>query len=173
MWTSKGCILTTKDFTILEVLQERGTGLSEPLAALLRHKLDCATVVFRADVPANVATLNSRIRYRAGAGEPETRIIAHDEIAGIAGLTLPLTTLRGLALLGLAEGESIVLPRDGGSAPQRIVLEEVLYQPEAERHRSAQPARPRPPLRLVHDAGPLPVSVHPDGGDDDPGPSAA
>ncbi|EKF17431.1 nucleoside-diphosphate kinase [Nitratireductor pacificus] len=173
MWTNQGCILTTKDFTILEILQERRGGLGEPMMALLRHKLDSATVVFRDDVPADVATLNSRVRFRIGETAPETRIISHDQMQGMVGLTLPLTTLRGLALLGLAGGESIVLPRDGENAPHRIILETVLYQPEAARQRNAEHARRRPPLRLVHDAGALVTTIGAETGDDDPGPSAA
>ena len=173
MWTNQGCILTTKDFTILEILQERRTGLSEPLAALLRHKLDSATVMFRDDVPAHVATLNSRVRFRIGEAAPETRIISHDQMQGMVGLTLPLTTLRGLALLGLSDGGSLVLPGDGADAPHRIALEAVLYQPEAARQKTVARARARPPLRLVHDAGALTMSVTRNAGDDDPSPSAA
>ncbi|WP_048648409.1 nucleoside-diphosphate kinase [Nitratireductor soli] len=173
MWTNQGCILTTKDFTILEILQERRTGLSEPLTALLRHKLDSATVVFRDDVPPHVATLNSRVRFRIGGAMPETRIISHDQMQGMVGLTLPLTTLRGLALLGLSDGESLALPRDGADAPHRVLLEAVLYQPEAARQKAGARTRARPPLRLVHDAGALALSMPHDAGDDDPGPSAA
>ena len=174
VWTGQGCILTTKDFTILEFLQERRHRFGETYAALLRAKLDAATVIFREDMPAHVTTLNSRVRFRIGDEPPQTRIISHDELQGFVGLTLPLTTLRGLALLGLAAGESIVLPRDGTAAPERVVLEAVLYQPEAARRKMR--ATKRPALRLVHsaDTGTVPHRAAViSGGDDDPGPSAA
>ena len=54
------CILTTKDFTILEVMLDRCLGRDDPLVPILRRKLDAATVVMRDDVPASVATLSSR-----------------------------------------------------------------------------------------------------------------
>lgn len=174
VWTGQGCILTTKDFTILEFLQERRHHFSEAYAALLRAKLDGARVVLREDAPAHVATLNSRVRFRTGDEHPQTRIISHDELQGFVGLTLPLTTLRGLALLGLSAGETIVLPKNAASEPERLVLEAVLYQPEAARRKNR--SMKRPALRLVHssDAGTIPQrAAFTSGGDDDPGPSAA
>ncbi|WP_367718347.1 nucleoside-diphosphate kinase [Nitratireductor sp. GISD-1A_MAKvit] len=174
MWTGQGCILTTKDFTILEFLQERRHRFSDAYAALLRAKIDGAVVIFREDVPAHVTTLNSRVRFRIGDEEPQTRIVSHDELHGFVGLTLPVTTLRGLALLGLSAGEAIALPSNDEAAPERIILEDVLYQPEAAR-RKGQSAK-RPALRLVHDAdhsARSPTAGHMPGGDDDPGPSAA
>ncbi|WP_295814955.1 nucleoside-diphosphate kinase [uncultured Nitratireductor sp.] len=174
MWTGQGCILTTKDFTILEFLQERRHRLSDAYAALLRAKLNDATVIFRDDVPANVVTLNSRVQFRIGDEPPQTRIISHDALQGFVGLTLPITTLRGLALLGRAAGETLLLPRDGVAPPERLLLEEVLYQPEAERGKMY--ATKRPALRLVHNTD-MSAASQPDalsfGEDDDPGPSAA
>ncbi|WP_229448638.1 nucleoside-diphosphate kinase [Nitratireductor sp. B36] len=171
VWTGQGCILTTKDFTILEFLQERRHHFSEAYAALLRAKLDGARVVLREDAPAHVATLNSRVRFRTGDEHPQTRIISHDELQGFVGLTLPLTTLRGLALIGLAAGESIVLPRHGNSHPEHLMLEDVLYQPEAARRKMRAVARPA--LRLVHNADAI-ARHSPEYSDgDDPGPSAA
>ncbi|WP_292896884.1 nucleoside-diphosphate kinase [Nitratireductor sp.] len=171
VWTGQGCILTTKDFTILEFLQERRHRFSEPYAALLRAKLDGARVVLREDAPAHVATLNSRVRFRTGDEQPQTRIISHDELQGFVGLTLPLTTLRGLALLGLSAGETIALPKNAASEPERLVLEAVLYQPEAARRKIRN--MPRPSLRLVHDADAAKLQTPEYSGDDDPGPSAA
>lgn len=60
--SAESCILTTKDFTILEVMRDRCLGREDPLALLLKRKLDSALVVFRDDVPANVATLSSQDR---------------------------------------------------------------------------------------------------------------
>ncbi|MDJ1462398.1 nucleoside-diphosphate kinase [Nitratireductor sp. GZWM139] len=176
MWTRQGCILTTKDFTILEFLQERRHRFSEAYATLLRAKLDGATVIFREDVPANVTTLNSRVRYRINDEAPQSRIISHEELQGFVGLTLPLTTLRGLALLGLSAGDRLVLPHEGTDTPDRITLEEVVYQPESARRKMGASSQPRPALRLVHSAE-APAMAQPTfiapGGDDDPGPSAA
>jgi regulator of nucleoside diphosphate kinase len=96
------CILTTKDFTILEVMRERCLGRDDPLAPILKRKIESALVVFRDDVRVNVATLSSRVAFRVDGREPDTRILSHDRMNGSAGLFLPITTPRGLALLGLA-----------------------------------------------------------------------
>ena len=44
------CILTTKDYTILEVLLDRHRDGDLPMRRLLRRKIDTAIVVFRDDV---------------------------------------------------------------------------------------------------------------------------
>ncbi len=60
------CILTTKDFTILEAMRDRYLGWGDPLAPILNRKIESAVVTFRDDVPENVATLSlSRISSEA------------------------------------------------------------------------------------------------------------
>ncbi|MDQ6438032.1 nucleoside-diphosphate kinase [Mesorhizobium sp. LHD-90] len=173
------CILTTKDFTILEIMRDRSLGSDDPLAPILKTKLETATVVFRDDVPVNVATLSSRVTFSLDGRDPDTRILSHDRVNS-PGLFLPITTSRGLALLGLAEGEDMAFTSHEGRQ-ERIVLEKVQYQPEAaRRERQAiagltAPARREPMLRLirgaVHDRPRL-APADPNGFDD-PGPSAA
>ncbi len=150
------CILTTKDFTILEVMFDRCTDRSSPVAALLKRKLDAAAVVFRDDVPPTAATLSSRVVYRCGDRESDTRILCHDRMSS-PGLFLPITTPLGLALLGLTEGQQIVF--DASEGPRSVLLKAVAYQPEAARReresiaRLATPAMRRKAFRVV--SGPL------------------
>jgi regulator of nucleoside diphosphate kinase len=175
------CILTTKDFTIVEVMRDRCLGHDDALEPILKRKIESAIVMFRDDVPDDVATMSSRVTFSVNGRDPDTRIISPDKMTSMVGMFLPVTTLRGLALLGLAEGERFVFTnRDG--VEERILLEKVDYQPEAarrekealERH-SLERAPGKPSLRLVRGAfderAPL-VPVSPDGFDD-PGPSAA
>lgn len=146
----EACILTTKDFTIIEVMLERCLEPDNPMAWLLRRKIAAATIMFHDDVPAGVATLSSRVTYRVNGREPDSRILSHDRMNSPTGLFLPITTPVGLALLGLTEGQSITL--DG---ERRIQLEAVLYQPEQARRerellaRAATPAMRRAALRIV------------------------
>jgi regulator of nucleoside diphosphate kinase len=175
------CILTTKDFTIIEVMRDRCLGKDDPLAPILKRKLESAIVMFRDDVPDDVATMSSRVTFSVNGRDPDTRIISHDRMTSPVGMFLPVTTLRGLALLGLAEGEHFIFTNSDGTE-ERILLEKVHYQPEAarrgrealERHSIGQ-AHGKPSLRLIrgafYDRAPL-VPVSPDGFDD-PGPSAA
>jgi regulator of nucleoside diphosphate kinase len=79
----------------------------------------------------------------------------------------------------MSEGQAARLTRRDGTE-ETIVLEKVLYQPEAARRGKderdqAQAAR-RPALRLIRGAyydEPRPVPAGRGGGCDDPGPSAA
>lgn len=114
--------------------------------------------MFREDIPANVVTLSSRVAYRVNDGTAETRIVAHDHMRGLVGMLLPITNPRGLALLGLAEGQSISIPTSDGRL-ETLTVHEVVYQPEAarrERLKLAGVAEPWPlrsagrGLRVVH-----------------------
>lgn len=174
------CILTTKDFTILEVMRDRIPGLDDPLAPILKRKIESALVVFREDVPVNVATLSSRVTFSVDGRDADTRILSHEDMSAPTGMFLPISTPRGLALLGLAEGQEFAFTgRDG--QPERIVLEKVEYQPEAARREkdalAGQPAtaRRKPALRLITGAygGQARLVAAGAEGFDDPGPSAA
>jgi regulator of nucleoside diphosphate kinase len=185
MSNTDDCQLTTKDYTILEVMLERNLGGDDNMRELLRRKIDGATVVFRDDIPPTVVTLSSRVTYTVDDGPAETRIIAHDQMRGMVGAVLSITTPRGLALLGLAEGQSIAIGRaDGGE--ERLTVQKVVYQPETARRAAAgrqegagQPRSRGPILRLVHSADEAPaqparrVPARYDDGPDDPGPTAA
>jgi regulator of nucleoside diphosphate kinase len=174
------CILTTKDFTILEVMFDRCLGTGDPMRALIGRKIDSATVVFRDDIPPDVATLSSRVTFTVDGREADTRVISHDRMTSPLGLFLPITTPRGLALLGLSAGQTFRLPRPEGGE-ERVLLEAVLYQPEAAKRdkdamaRLATPAARRSALRVIPGTfagGPVSErAISPS--DDDPGPSAA
>ncbi|MBZ9898397.1 nucleoside-diphosphate kinase [Mesorhizobium sp. BR1-1-6] len=131
MPTIDSCQLTTKDFTILEVMQERHPR-GDALSVVLQRKISSAIVMFREDIPPTVVTLSTRVTYRVNDGPAETRIVAHDEMRGLVGMLLPITNPRGLALLGLAEGQSMSIPTAQGGH-ETLTVHEVVYQPEAAR----------------------------------------
>ena len=176
--STDACILTTKDFTILEVMRDRCLGKDDPLAPILRRKIETATVMFREDIPADVATLSSRITFSVDGRDPDTRVLSHDRMTSPVGMFLPITIPRGLALLGLAEGQEFVLA-DGEDDELRVLLQAVHYQPEAARREkealapTSAPAPRRPALRLIRGAHYDRPRFAPLGGSDDPGPSAA
>jgi regulator of nucleoside diphosphate kinase len=180
--TSAVC-LTEKDVAILEAMLVRRQALGDPLAPLIEHKLSEATVVEPGAIGPGVATLNSRVAFRVGSLEPDERTLVRHEGRGAVGRGLPIDTRRGLALLGMTQGQAALVPRRGGGH-ETIVLEKILYQPEAARRvendESIAPRPSRPALVLVHDAGsdwqPLgwPEKIRQEWtGDDDPGPTAA
>ncbi len=127
-------ILTTKDFTILEAMCDNPLARRDLLVPQIRRKLDAAIVVFRQDLPEGVASINSRVTFRVESSLREgvardTRILSTGQVEGPVGMFLPVTTPRGLALLGLGEGQQAVLENAGGGE-ERLVLEKVEYQPE-------------------------------------------
>jgi regulator of nucleoside diphosphate kinase len=145
--------LTTGDFMILEVMQKHCIGCSDTFSLILKQKIDSAIVVFRDDLPDDVASLNSRIAFSVNGKNNGTRVIAHDHVDYPVGISLPITTVSGLALLGLAEGQAFVVPNADGTK-DRIVLDKVFFQPQAERrgreamNRTKTPAERRADLKI-------------------------
>ncbi|MCZ4290228.1 nucleoside-diphosphate kinase [Hoeflea alexandrii] len=152
MWKKQKCTLTSKDITILQTMYDRRHSLADSVHELLKHKLDNAIVVFSEDIDAKTVTLNTRVRYRIGDGQPQTAIITQGRMDGMVGQCLSLGTVRGLALLGLTETDELSLPRQGNTAPDRLVVEAVLFQPEAARRERLKQELTARTLRLVHDA---------------------
>jgi len=173
-------ILTTKDFTILEAMADNWQGRDDRLVGLFRHKIQKAIVVFRDDLPGDVASINSRVRFRVRGGESDIRVISTGKATGPVGLFLPITTLRGLALLGLRQGQEIEFENTNG-VPETMLLEAVEYQPEASRRErqmfGQEPVTSLqgPHLRLVSGGmdGLHGELIGASDGFDDPGPSAA
>lgn len=131
MFKSDVCQLTTRDFTLLEIMQDRWPSNDELMRAILQHKLTKAIVMFRRDIPSTVVTLDSHVSHRIDGGPAETRVVADDAMRGLVGLTvMSITNPRGLAMLGLAEGQSVTLQRPREAA-ETITVEKVVYQPEA------------------------------------------
>ena len=153
MWKNLPSILTNKDFTILETMHDRRHVLTDSVRQLLRHKLDNSTVVFSEDIDDDLVTLNSRVRYRVSGMQPQMAIVTQSRMDAMVGQSLALDTVRGLALLGLRETEEMTLPVQDSCTPQRLVVESVLFQPEAARRQRLNEELARPALRLVHDAG--------------------
>lgn len=175
------CQLTTKDFSILESLLERDAHHDEAFIRLLRQKLATATIVFQDDIRPDVATINSRVEFTVDGNLIDNRILAYGGDGAFPGPTLPITTIRGLALLGLSAGEAIEVERLDGEI-EEVRLGKVSHQPEANRKdRLNQPApakaTPEQQSSVVAFAArrkPIPSERPPiDPDDDDPGPRAA
>jgi regulator of nucleoside diphosphate kinase len=98
--------------------------------APLRHELERAFVVSSALVPADVATMNSRVRYRDEKdGATRTVSLVYPAEADVAKGKVSVLAPVGTALLGLSEGQSIEWDFPDGSR-RRLKLEKVLFQPQ-------------------------------------------
>jgi regulator of nucleoside diphosphate kinase len=114
----KRAILTKEDYTLLGLLPDHRP---------LERKLARASVLPADRVPADVVTMNSRVRFRDGEAERHAKLVYPGEADG-RGRVSVLSPL-GAALLGLSAGQQ-VQARFPGSAPRRIRVEAVLSQPE-------------------------------------------
>lgn len=168
-------VLTAKDFTLLENLVHNWGEPFPGADGYIRRKLASATVVFPNDVPTNVVTLNSRVRFRVGDALPEERTIVGGPSEAAYGMTLPLASPRGVALIGAAVGQTVQALRPDGSI-ETLLIQAVPYQPG-----QTQPVRglkvvsrqELPDARSVFPSPGSRFSASRMGNDDDPGPSAA
>ena len=95
----------------------------------LKRELERAIVVSSAAMPPDVATLDSRVRYRDETdGVTRTVSLVYPSQADAAKGKVSVLAPVGTALLGLSEGQSIEWDFPDGS--RRLTLEKVLHQPE-------------------------------------------
>ncbi|MXO64919.1 nucleoside-diphosphate kinase [Altericroceibacterium endophyticum] len=128
-------VLTHKDAQIIgRTAHDRLT--PPPSKDILSNKVASADVVSQDSVPDNVATLGSRVLYRINDGALEEGRLSLCKREGVQGTMLPLNSLRGAMLIGMAEGQRAEF-RDYQGADHVIVLESVCFQPE---HRLARAA---------------------------------
>jgi len=161
--------LTAKDHLYLESLLHAGNQ-DEAFLQLLRRKLETADVVLPEKLDPRTATIDSRIEFSIGGGGPEQRVLTRHDKPAAEGLPLFVTTLHGLALLGLRAGDVFALRTPAG-AIEPLRLEKVSHPAHWVAHRKSRDrnvvAFPSLPAAARY-GGPSPS---PD--DDDPGPRAA
>jgi regulator of nucleoside diphosphate kinase len=168
--THQQIILTTTNLWLIESLLESDE-IDATVAATLREKAATAVVVMPQDVPADVVTLDSRVRFVLDGRTDERRLIASDA-REVRGQTLVVSTPLGATLIGMREGATgSTLCWDGSHA--EVSVRSVAYQPEATR----RGPRMRPRLWAVaandDSARARPPQFRWAAPDDDPGPPPA
>lgn len=162
--------LTAKDHAFLEHLLHAAKD-DALYHQLLERKLEMAIVVPTESLDPNTATIGSTIVFKVGGGSSEERVLTrHEHMAAItAAVPLPVTTARGLALLGLRAGDLFALrTRSGVIEPLHL---ESVRLPNTETLRRARSEAslisfPSPAERIRRGSWPTDE-------DDDPGPRAA
>ena len=123
----RSIVVTNRDLALLRLLRDR---------AHLESELERADIVDAREVPPDVVTMNSRVVFEdttTGARSEITIVFPQD--ANLERGRISVLAPVGTALLGLAEGDSIVWPfPDGSSRCLRVV--QVTFQPEADATRS-------------------------------------
>lgn len=119
------------DLERLEDLLERPEYRSLATAKALASELERATLVAPKDMPADVVTMNSQIRFRdLNDDSVHVRTLVYPQRADSAADTLSVLAPLGAALLGLSVGQQINWQLPGGGSTN-LEVEAVLYQPEA------------------------------------------
>ena len=131
------------------LLAAAGDELSWRASAQLARKLRQSIVMDDDQIPFNVATMRSRVEFRAeGTGLSQIATLVYPGERHLHDDAISVLTPVGAAILGLSEGQSICTARPDGQARTFTMLR-VLYQPEADRRRRAARAdKPFQPLQL-------------------------
>lgn len=96
----------------------------------LQEELERADVVEPADMPADVVTMQSRVRVRdLGSGQETVYTLVFPREADVNAGRLSVLAPIGTALLGYRQGDEIEWPVPGGL--RRLKVLKVLFQPEA------------------------------------------
>jgi regulator of nucleoside diphosphate kinase len=124
-----GIILTSLDFDRLEAILDALPAETFPGKSELRGELDRAEIVEPEDVPPDVVTMNSKVRFVLESGEEFCLTLVYPQ--DVDGSTERISILApvGSALLGLSAGAQIEWPKPGGGV-MKVRLVEVVYQPE-------------------------------------------
>jgi regulator of nucleoside diphosphate kinase len=128
--TAPKIILSSLDAERLEALLESLPDNAFPAKAALEEELARAEVVPPEQVPPNVVTMNSTVRFRVeSSGEEFSLTLVYPKDVDSSGGTISVLAPVGSALLGLSQGDEIEWPKPGGGM-MRVRVEEVIYQPE-------------------------------------------
>lgn len=130
---SRMIYITENDYQRLEEYidgaKRSGRHRRDNLVALEEELEDCRIVSPR-DVPANVVTLNSRVRFRdLDSGQEIIATLVFPSSADLSEGRISVTSPIGTAILGYGVGDVIEWKVVAGTKTIRI--EEVIYQPEA------------------------------------------
>ncbi|PLW69602.1 nucleoside diphosphate kinase regulator [Pseudohalioglobus lutimaris] len=122
-------VLTSQDLDRLEALLDTLPTTTFPGKNELRMELDRAEVVESREIPPDVVTMNSKVRFALESGEEFCLTLVYPKDIDGSPERISILAPVGSALLGLSAGEHIEWPKPGGGTIN-VRLEEVIYQPE-------------------------------------------
>lgn len=124
-------IINELDAERLDKLLEQPAYADSAIAAALNDELDRADILPPEEIPANVVTMNSRIRFIDLTSEKESiRTLVYPASLKDSAEQLSVMAPMGAALLGLSVGTEISWEMPNGDSA-RIKVLEIIYQPEA------------------------------------------
>ncbi|MGE5086375.1 MAG: nucleoside diphosphate kinase regulator [Bacillota bacterium] len=129
MNTQPRIFVTDQDFHRLSALVSQ---YDTDAAVQLEEELGRAHIVPQKEIPANVVTMNSRLRYREeSTGTVRETSLVYPQDANLDKGAISVLAPVGAALLGLSVGASIdwIMPN---GVTKKITVTDVVFQPEAE-----------------------------------------
>ncbi|MDC9580409.1 nucleoside diphosphate kinase regulator [Xenorhabdus sp. PR6a] len=129
--TKPKIIINELDAERLDSLLEQSAFANTRIADALNEELDRAEIVAPANIPADVVTMNSEIRFiDLGSHEERVRTLVYPAALQDSTQHLSVMAPLGAALLGLRVNDEITWQLPNGETTRLKVLE-ILYQPEA------------------------------------------
>ena len=129
--TRPAIIINEFDAERIDRLLEQPAYANSPVANALNDELDRAQMCAPEDMPHDVVTMNSQVRFRdLTTGEERVRTLVFPAQMTDSSSQLSVMAPVGAALLGLRAGSAIHWELPGGTSTHLEVLE-LLYQPEA------------------------------------------
>ncbi len=126
--------ITQTDFARLQDLLEGGNAVHDrdrKDLSVLAQELKQATIVAPDSIPAKVVTMNTRLRLLdLDTRKPFEMTVVFPQDAHLDTGKVSVISPVGTAVLGYAEGDTIEWSVPVGT--RRLLIEEILYQPEAE-----------------------------------------
>lgn len=122
--------LTARSASVLTAMLDHAAAAQPAFTALLRRKLGRSSICFGSDIPQDVVTLNSHVLYTVDGELAGPHLIVSSEGDDFPDYALSIHEIRGLALLGLREGQSITVEEDD-DAPTMLSVVKVGFQSES------------------------------------------
>ena len=122
--------ISSRDAERLEALLASSPNRAFPGRDDLEAELARADIVPPDEIPPNVVTMNSRVRFRMESSQEAFYLtLVYPQEVDAKGGTISILAPVGSALLGLSAGDEIEWPKPGGGT-LRVSIEEVIAQSE-------------------------------------------
>lgn len=130
MNTNPEITISSLDATRLDALLDRLPNKSFPGKAHLEEELARANIVKPHEMPSNIVTMNSTVRFIIEPTKDEFELtLVYPKDIDSSGTKISILAPVGSALLGLATGEKIEWPKPGGGT-LKVKISDITYQPE-------------------------------------------
>ena len=123
-------IISELDYSRIDSLLRATPGIATNIKSALLTELERAELVAPEQIPANVVTMNSQVKFSViSTGVTFTLKLVYPKDMDDSGNTISILAPVGSAMLGLKEGDEIDW-QDGQGGMLQVRIETIEYQPE-------------------------------------------